>query len=274
MADAVRERVRARYADVTTVEQAQRMVGRCICQGTGWFTLDVEIGHPLFGQAIPCICRQNTLAKKRAERLRERSGIPDDRLREWSFASFRPDLSRPLTGQSREDCRAAMAQAVRHCRRYAQELKGWLVLVGGVGSGKTHLAYAIAAAALQRDVGVYAATTPDMLDMLRASYGDDSFDLTFHRLKSVELLVLDDLGTENAKPWAVEKLYQLINHRYTCHLPLVVTSNVPLAEVGRAADSRVLSRLMEGTRARDGWSREVVLPAADFRPKASTKGAR
>ncbi|HEX9922165.1 MAG TPA: ATP-binding protein, partial [Anaerolineae bacterium] len=37
------------------------------------------------------------------------------------------------------------------------------------------------------------------------------------------LLILDDLGTESATPWAEEKLYQLFNHRYNARLPTVIT---------------------------------------------------
>ena len=38
------------------------------------------------------------------------------------------------------------------------------------------------------------------------------------------LLVLDDLGTESASPWAQEKLYQLFNYRYNARLPTVITT--------------------------------------------------
>ena len=39
------------------------------------------------------------------------------------------------------------------------------------------------------------------------------------------MLVLDDLGTESATPWAKEKLFQLLNFRHTAHLPTVITTS-------------------------------------------------
>jgi DNA replication protein DnaC len=71
----------------------------------------------------------------------------------------------------------------------------------------------------------------------------ESYDERFELLRSADLLLLDDLGTESATPWAREKLYQLINHRYVQRLPLVVTSNAPLDQI----DGRIRSRLHDQT---------------------------
>lgn len=258
--------------NILTVEQATATLDRCICGGSGYWRLDVAPGHPLFGKAIPCICRRDELARKRAESLRAKSGIPDDRLRSWTFVTFDPLKSRPAGPGEKRNCIEGMRDVLKACKRYAKELDGWLILTGQVGSGKTHLAYAIAAEALARGVPVYAATTPDMLEMLRASYGNDTFDRTFQHLRDVSLLVLDDLGTQSQTPWAVEKLYQIINHRYVNRTPMVVTSNVPLSQLTGHVDGRIASRLLEGTRTQGGWARELTLPAGDFRPEA--KGER
>ena len=42
-------------------------------------------------------------------------------------------------------------------------------------------------------------------------------------MRTAPLLVLDDLGTESATPWAKEKLYQIFNYRYVARLPTVIT---------------------------------------------------
>ncbi len=51
-----------------------------------------------------------------------------------------------------------------------------------------------------------------------------TFDRRFEEIKQTPLLVLDDLGTESASPWAKEKLFQLLNHRYQAMLPTVITT--------------------------------------------------
>src|SRR6185436_15722674 len=53
--------------------------------------------------------------------------------------------------------------------------------------------------------------------------------------------VLDDLGTESPTPWAIEKMYQLLNHRYNAHLPTVITTNRNLEEL----EMRLRSRLFD-----------------------------
>jgi DNA replication protein DnaC len=57
------------------------------------------------------------------------------------------------------------------------------------------------------------------------------------------LLVLDDLGTEQAKAWASERIDRIIDWRYTSRLPLVVTTNaksedLPERVASRLADSK------------------------------------
>jgi DNA replication protein DnaC len=48
-------------------------------------------------------------------------------------------------------------------------------------------------------------------------------------------LILDDLGVQSTTPWVAEKLFQLLNHRFTARLPTVVTTNLDLA----AFDQRI-----------------------------------
>src|SRR5262249_34596046 len=66
-------------------------------------------------------------------------------------------------------------------------------------------------------------------------------DERFELVRSVPLLILDDLGTESATPWAREKLYQLVNHRYNQRLATVITTNLK----PQAIEPRIYSRLCD-----------------------------
>ena len=69
---------------------------------------------------------------------------------------------------------------------------------------------------------------PDLLDHLRAAFSpqsDISYDRRFDEVARRPCLVLDDLGTESATPWAKEKLFQLLNYRYSALLPTVITTS-------------------------------------------------
>ena len=102
------------------------------------------------------------------------------------------------------------------------------MLLGNYGSGKTHLAAAIANVQQERGAQVVFVTVPDLLDYLRVTFSPNStgsFDRRFQTVRSAPLLVLDDLSTESATAWAKEKLFQLLNHRYVAGLPTVITSS-------------------------------------------------
>jgi len=63
----------------------------------------------------------------------------------------------------------------------------------------------------------------------------------FNRVKSAQILVLDDLGTQSATPWAREKLYQIFNERYNAKLPTVITMSCNLEDL----DARIRSRMLD-----------------------------
>jgi len=141
---------------------------------------------------------------------------------------------------------------------YAEKPEGWLVFSGGYGSGKTHLAAAIANT-VKSDL--YFAVVPDMLDYLRAAIDparlgeDNSYGERFELIKNVGLLVLDDLGTENQSVWVKQAMFQLINHRYTRRLPTVITTN----DFTRS-EPRVIDRICDR-----GLSKLVQISAPSYR---------
>ena len=90
-------------------------------------------------------------------------------------------------------------------RVYAEEPHGWLVLTGTYGCGKTHLAAAIANHQLAKRQTALFVVVPDLLDHLRSTFNPQSpisYDKLFDQVRRAPLLVLDDLGTESATPWA------------------------------------------------------------------------
>ncbi len=122
-------------------------------------------------------------------------------------------------------------------------MNGWLLLQGGYGSGKTHLAAAIANYAVGMGIPTLFLTVPDLLDTLRFAYAseDTTFEERFTDIRNAKLLVLDDFGTQNATGWAQEKLFQIVNYRYINKLPTVVTTNLLLDEI----EPRIRSRLAD-----------------------------
>jgi DNA replication protein DnaC len=223
-----------------------------VCGGVGYYRDDLPVGHPEFGKVQVCSCRDQEIRQGVHARLFSLSHLEE--LSHLSFDNFQPRGRvglRPAQADSLE-------QAYNHARLYAQSLKGWLLLQGGYGCGKTHLAAAIANFAVSMGVPTLFLTVPDLLDSLRFAYNDPAatFEERFNEIRSAPLLVMDDFGTQNATEWAQEKLFQIINYRYINQLPLVLTTNLMLEEI----EGRIRSRLEHPE-----WVSRIRILAPDFR---------
>ena len=225
------------------------------CGGSGWVRLDVPVGDPAFGKAIACSCKERQQEEQRRSDLRRLSSL--EPFHDKTFDTL--------------DLRAApgLEEAYRVAREYAEQPWGWLVLRGGYGCGKTHLAAAIANYRLAAGSPVFFSIVPDLLDHLRAAFAPNSdltYDALFDRIREVELLVLDDLGAENGTAWATEKLFQLINYRYNSRMPMVITTNNRLLS---HMDDRIASRLADV-----GLVQNVVIEASDYRKRHAASAPR
>lgn len=206
------------------------------------------MGDPRFGKLLECP-ECHTAAARRATAMEAVSSLRG-RLLGYSFANFLP----------REGAKAARDAAYT----FAREPKGWLVIIGPNGNGKTHLAAAIANSLRQRGVVVLFLNVPDLLDDLRNAFDprrekDDtvlSYEERFETIKRAPTLILDDFGAESATLWANEKLYQILNYRTDMGLPTVITSNVKLKDMEARLQSRLGNKRL---------GRVVENSAADFR---------
>lgn len=159
----------------------------------------------------------------------------------------------PRAGELSPEGRENLQRAFQAARDFAAEPQGWLVLQGGPGCGKTHLAAAVANHWVTAGGMAMFVVAPDLLDYLRAAFNPQSrgsYDKRFEEVRSTPLLVLDDLGTENATPWAKEKLFQILNHRYAARLPTVITIGGRGADPWKRIDERLVSRINDRRRCR------------------------
>ena len=222
--------------------------------------VDVPMGHEKFGRLEPCVCRATEIAANARQRLYEMSNL--ERLSHLTFENFNRTGNHKAEFVSPQEA-ASLADALNGAEEFSRNLNGWLLLEGAYGCGKTHLAAAIANACVQRGVPTLFITVPDLLDSLRFAYNDPetTFEQRFEDIRAADLLVMDDFGTQNATPWAQEKLFQIINYRYINKLPTVITTNLILDEI----ESRIRSRLQDSE-----FVKYVRITAPDFRRPTET----
>lgn len=190
--------------------------------------------------------------ERAAEILRTRieaSGLPlPYRRGERTLETFRPESKRDRAAL--DACRALLASKEPFP----------LLLTGGVGTGKTHLAAATLREwihARSHGLGLFT-THQDLLLRIRSTFHDNAVETqldVINRYRTAAFLVLDDVGVEKPSEFAVSTLYAIVNHRYEEMLPTIVTSNLPpnklaarlaLDAADRVQAERVLDRIVFG----------------------------
>jgi DNA replication protein DnaC len=144
-----------------------------------------------------------------------------------------------------DDARAALQEYITNIAAYLDESIG-LILSGGVGCGKTHLAIGAAKLACAFGYTALFINAPAWFQELRDAYAANDSTREQDRMEQMrqtDVLILDDLGAEKPSDWARERLYIIVNHRALARRATFVTTNRALEELEVVVGERVLSRL-------------------------------
>lgn len=182
------------------------------------------------------------------DRILGRSGIKK-RFRNRTFDNFLTDTPERL-------------RCYKIAKRYAETFperynKGdGLYIEGTNGTGKTHLAAAIALQLISEGIPVICKTSTDMLADIKKAY--DSKEIAESKVldvyKATDLLIIDDLGKEQCSDWSMTTLYAILNDRYEDMKPTIVTTNYSADDLVKALTPRgyddskivaIISRLKE-----------------------------
>lgn len=212
-------------------------------------------------QAWTCDCEEKRLVgerEERQERGRQIQIAANYRLAEVPerFAGATLDNFEGVEGTA-----DALPLVHAYAANLAENLKAGrgLWLIGGVGSGKTHLATGLLRMALEVGWPGHFLVCRDYMRRLKASYGEGEDPLPAEAAYPV--LVLDDLGSVrmDRNPEHVrEALLDLVDRRYLAVRPTIVTSNLTVKEIAAEVDGRIASRLME-------MCTRAVLKCEDYR---------
>jgi DNA replication protein DnaC len=101
-----------------------------------------------------------------------------------------------------------------------------LIIMGKSDVGKTHLAAAIANKLIENDKTVLMERLTNLLNRIRETYENNtkSENELIEIYSNVDMLIIDDLGTEKISSWSLEKLYTIIQNRYENGLPIIITT--------------------------------------------------
>lgn len=153
---------------------------------------------------------------------------------------------------------------LKKCVEFAKNLSTTdgegLILYGSVGTGKTHLAVAIARHAIAKHgMSVCFKSYPELVAVMRWAVKKNEERPLHEKLYDADLLILDDLGKERTTAFVDQNLFNLINIRYREKKPIVLTTNIRgIKELAEYVDEAIISRLM-------GTCKAVELKGKDMR---------
>lgn len=185
-----------------------------------------------------CSCLTKLIEKLTVEKLNSNSQI-----NLCSFDTF--DLSYYDNAQNPQ-WRDTMTKIRDYCIRYAGNFStnsANIFMLGNPGLGKTHLSLSIAKTVLEKGYTVAYDSIINYLNAInREHYGRSDGD-TLSTLLEVDLLVLDDLGSEPENSFYVSTIYNIINTRLNRGLPTIISSNISREEIQSRYNDRIVSRL-------------------------------
>lgn len=193
--------------------------------------------------AAPCRCRKKNLMERR---LRF-ADIPEA-FREMRLGTFRVDVYREPEQKKKALAACRMVKEYLGMFREAEERGMGLYLYSGTkGSGKTRMAASIANELMEaHDAQVRFAVSTEILAEIRRTF-DKGSEYTqsqvLDALKMVEVLVLDDFGTEKVTEWVADQFYHILNSRYVSRKVTIFTSNESLGTL--KYDDRITNRIKE-----------------------------
>lgn len=166
---------------------------------------------------------------------------------------------------NKKDNREACEKCLSYCKTLIQNLKNGtgLILLGSVGTGKTHLIAAMIdyIARMKKRIGAiriaYYSST-ELIAQIKNNFNENNNTNLIDYLKKVDILFLDDFGAEKATDWVLEFYFDIIDNRYSNLKPTVFASNLSLIEIKEKYTERIMSRIIESC---DG----VKLKGKDYR---------
>jgi DNA replication protein DnaC len=166
--------------------------------------------------------RENNKFKSRIKR----AGVRSDKTLENFDFNFNPKINQ------------AQIQELASCR-FIKE-KSPVLIVGPTGTGKSHIAQALAHCAIRQGLDVLWLSQTKLFSELQAARAAGRYEKKFYELSKIPLLIIDDFGLRPIRSPQDEDFHDLISQRYE-NTSTLVTSNLDFNEWGEAFPNRLLA---------------------------------
>ena len=186
------------------------------------------IEHKLSFTEFLATCLQDEIIRREQKKFDSRfkkSGINSDKTLEQFDFSFNPKINQALIKD------VANGEFLRE--------KAPVLIVGPCGTGKSHVAQAIAHCAIRKGIEASFFTQTQLFKLLQTARGTGQYDKKFQALIKAPLLIIDDFGLKPLRSPQDEDLHDIIAERYE-KASTIVTSNLAFDEWGDAFPNKLL----------------------------------
>lgn len=202
-----------------------------ICHDTGWILIPQEHGMPL---ARSCECRNRERVAtqwKRAGINLENSKLTFGNFKVWNSASKRLKDTATAYFSDFDKIKSMRQNSIMFC--------------GQPGGGKTHISIALALNFFRKGIRIVYMSYRETITKLKMNIIDEEvYKKTLSKYQTAEILLIDDLFKGRITSSDLNICFELINYRYLNHLPMIISSELMLAEI-LGVDEGVGSRIYE-----------------------------
>ena len=211
---------------------------------------DIEILGSLRRVPVICSCKKKEMAAKKEQEEKQHK---QDKLKQLFKNSLMDNkfLSETFENWDREKGSDNLLRiSQKYCDNFRAAKKNGLgfLIYGPPGNGKTFTSNCIANCLLNKGFTVVCVSINSLLERIKKtfnSYGKEGEDTVLNGLANADLLVLDDLGTEQKSDWTTTKVYNIIDSRYRNGLPLIITTNYSIEDLKEKYGYRTADRILE-----------------------------
>lgn len=183
----------------------------------------------------PCKC----LELDKVNRLWRSSGINPEDL-DKSFKNFETWSNKSMEMKNKATNYYTRFKNIRSERRNS------IMFCGNPGSGKTHMALALANNFLKKnEIRVIYMPYRDIVTKLKQNMIDEEYyKSTLGKYQSAEILLIDDLFKGKINDTDINIMFELVNYRYLNHLPMIISTEFTVEKL-LSFDEAIGSRLYE-----------------------------
>lgn len=211
-----------------------------ICDDTGFITKDGKIKY--------CVCFTQAVINETYKQINL------EKIYEENFETFDLGYYSDVVDEEKYNAKKSPKKNIEQIKNVAiqfadnilsKEQKN-LLFIGNTGLGKTFLSNCIAKRVLQNGNSVIYQTAPIFIDkIMKLSFSFDEKDkLQYEKIYDVDLLIIDDLGTETITNNKYTELFKIINTRLTKNKKILISTNLTLNQLFERYDERIISRLI------------------------------